>query len=469
MGRVNLTAGRIRDFATDKAQSFLWDSAVAGLAVRATAPSKNNPGGLKAFTFQAALPSGNDFRVTIGDVQSWGIDAARAEARRLKTLIDQKIDPRIAKLEEAEARLAKQVERGERHAEGIRRDVAALAVWEIYISARRYKWSGRHLADHQNLAHAGGEPVAGRRRLSTPGALSALLSLPLSEIHAASVKAWLRDEAIKRPTQAALAYRLLRAFLNWCSDTPEYAGIAAANACQARVAKDILPKKSAKDDCLQKEQLPAWFGFVKTISNPVISSYLQILLLIGSRREELASLMWEDVDFRWQSITIHDKVDGERTIPLTPYVAALLSNLKKRNDTPPPKHRILCGKKIENDLVNWKPSPWVFSSPTAESGRLQEPSIQHRRACVSAGIEGLTLHGLRRSFGTLAEWVECPTGVSAQIMGHKPSALAEKHYRVRPLDLLRSWHSKIEAWILTQAGIQLPEDSVQGLHVVKVA
>jgi hypothetical protein len=29
--------------------------------------------------------------------------------------------------------------------------------------------------------------------------------------------------------------------------------------------------------------------------------------------------------------------------------------------------------------------------------------------------------------------------------GHKPSALAEKHYHRRPLDLLRKWHDEIEA------------------------
>ena len=32
-----------------------------------------------------------------------------------------------------------------------------------------------------------------------------------------------------------------------------------------------------------------------------------------------------------------------------------------------------------------------------------------------AGIDGLTLHGLRRSFKNLAEWVEMPTGVVAQM------------------------------------------------------
>lgn len=80
----------------------------------------------------------------------------------------------------------------------------------------------------------------------------------------------------------------------------------------------------------------------------------------------------------------------------------------------------------------------------------------------------LTLHGLRRSFGTLAEWVETPSGISAQIIGHKPSALAEKHYRRRPLDLLRKWHDKIEAWMLEQADIVFDaSEQAKGLHVVK--
>jgi integrase len=102
---------------------------------------------------------------------------------------------------------------------------------------------------------------------------------------------------------------------------------------------------------------------------------------------------------------------------------------------------------------------WVFASKTAKSGRLQEPRIQHTKACAVASINGLTIHGLRRSFGTLAEWVECPVGIVAQIQGHKPSATAEKHYRVRPIDLLRMWHTKIEKWILNEAGIKPPMES----------
>ena len=53
----------------------------------------------------------------------------------------------------------------------------------------------------------------------------------------------------------------------------------------------------------------------------------------------------------------------------------------------------------------------------------------------------------------MTEWLEIPAGVVAQLMGHKPGATAEKHYTVRPLDLLRVHHEKIEAWILEQASI----------------
>jgi integrase len=50
-------------------------------------------------------------------------------------------------------------------------------------------------------------------------------------------------------------------------------------------------------------------------------------LLTGARREEIASLRWSDVDFKWSSMRIKDKIEGERIIPLTPYVSELLSAL----------------------------------------------------------------------------------------------------------------------------------------------
>lgn len=432
MKKANFTAKLVEGFKCQpgKQQSIYWDGKTPGLGLRVTAA------GAKSYIFETAL-HGKTMRLTIGDARTWTIGKAQGEVTRLKAMTDQGTDPRQVKAEQAAAADAQRKE-------VVRRDMTVAEVWAAYLESRRPKWSARHLDDHHQLAHLGGDVVKGRNRVSDPGALAALMPLKLAEIDAERVKAWLRDEAAHRPTQAALAFRLLRAFLNWCNDTPDYRGIAGADACRTRIAKDTLPKKTPKTDCLQREQLPAWFAAVRAIPNPVIAAFLQTLLLIGSRREELAGLKWEDVDFRWQAITIHDKVEGERTIPLTPYAASILAALPRRNE-------------------------WVFSSPTAESGRLMEPSIQHHKCCAVAGIESLTLHGLRRSFSTLTEWVECPAGVVAQLMGHKPSATAEKHYKVRPLDLLRQWHVKIEAWILEQAGIEQPsaEQATKPLRVVK--
>lgn len=122
---------------------------------------------------------------------------------------------------------------------------------------------------------------------------------------------------------------------------------------------------------------------------------------------------------------------------------------------------------MAKDDTSWRPSPWVFSSPTAESGRIQEPRAAHNRALLAAGLPHLSIHGLRRSFGTLAEWVEAPAGVVAQIMGHKPSAIAEKHYRRRPLDLLRMWHVKVEGWILEQANIEQSKAEAPRLNAIQ--
>jgi uncharacterized protein (DUF4415 family) len=112
---------------------------------------------------------------------------------------------------------------------------------------------------------------------------------------------------------------------------------------------------------------------------------------------------------------------------LTPYVSHLLQSLPRRSE-------------------------WVFSS-LSTSHHITPPHKALAQAVAVAGIDGLTLHGLRRSFGSLAERLEIPAGVVAQVQGHKPSATAEKHYRVRPLGLLRGHHERIEAWVLEQAGV----------------
>jgi integrase len=450
MSRINLTAGAILKFTCppDKAQAFLRDAASPGLGVRATK-------GSKAFIFQAKLADGRTMRTTIGDVRTWGIDDARREARRLQMLIDQGQDPR-------EVRRETIAEHTEKRKQAVMQQSPALAAWADYIGARRHQWGESYAKHHEEAVKEGGAPrVYGKQGTTAPGILRPLLLRPLAEIDAPTMLSWLKTEARIRPTRARFAFAMVRAFLNWCGDHPEYSQVAHRDACTSRAVRQELPKKAARKDSVLREQLPAWFAAVKAVRNPITAAYFQCLLLTGARAGELATLRWEDVDLQWNSLTIRDKVEGERTIPLTPHVRHLLLTLKASNDVP-----IVAAGRPRSSTAP-QASPWVFPSTRSPSGKRVNPVATHKRACTVAGLGPITLHGLRRSFGSLAEWIEVPAGVVAQIMGHKPSATAEKHYRVRPLDLLRMWHERIEAWILDQAGIEQPNKGRTTPHVMR--
>lgn len=465
MPKERLTDTRIAAFSPTQ-EAWLRDTETH-LTVR------GRPSGSKTFVFRSNL-NYREVRITIGDVGTVALPDAKEKARLWQGWIEDGRDPRevIRQVKEAAAaQVAKADAEQAADMEARRRDAPALEAWNVYVEARRATWGAHSLHDHERVAQEGGKPFTrGRRSGPTdntqPGALRQLLLLPLAQIDADRVRTWLEDEAPRRPTHAALAFRLLRGFMNWCADRPEYADQIHPGACASRTVRAEVPKKRVKDDCLQREQLRPWFEKMRAIPNPTIAALLQISLLVGARREEVAGLRWVDINFQWNTIHIADQVDGERVIPLTPYVALLLRDLKARNETPPAR-LLKLRKKADEARPEWSPSPWVFASPTAESGRLQEPSIQHKAACAAAGIEDLTILGLRRSFGTLSEWVECPVGIVAQLQGHKPSATAEKHYRRRPVDLLRLWHTKIEGWILAEAGIEKPAaDQAPALRVV---
>ena len=427
MPKERLTETRIAALkpGEDGTQKCLWDTKVERFGVRAI-------GKRKYYIVQARL-SGKTLQYKMGDVGLYEtIDDARQEARELLLKIDKGTDPREEKRQRNKAQAEAKAAMAQEEA---RRAAAAVLVgeaWEDYLSDRTPRWSARHLLDHRKLSQDGSQERRKGGGQRKPGPLAPLLVLQLAELNAERVESWIKAEVADRPGQSRLALRLLRAFLNWCGEHPRYGQIAGSGIVTTR-AKETPPKQQPRQDSLQKEQLAGWFAAVQQISNPVIAAYLQGILLTGARPGELAGLRWGDVDFKWNKVVIHDKVEGERTIPLTPFVAALLHRLPRRNE-------------------------WVFSSPTAASGRLQSAFKNHKRALVEAGIDdNITLHGLRRSFGSLSEWCELPVGVVAQFMGHRPSAIAEKHYRVRPLDLLRQWAEKYEGWILEQAGVEIPK------------
>ena len=261
--------------------------------------------------------------------------------------------------------------------------------------------------------------------------------MALVDVNEDTLKVWHDREAKAGKHQAARALMMFRGFMRWCSTKPTYRALIDREAGRAAAILDTLPSTSGskRKDALEAAQVAGWWAGTEQLSNRTASVYLRALLLTGARREEMAALTWANVDFQWRKLTLADKVDTTRVIPLSPYMAQMLATLPRKGE-------------------------FVFAS-AAKSGRIADARSSHQKVLQSAAVEHLTLHGLRRSFSLLGEAAGAPAGAIAQVMGHKPSATAEG-YRPRSVDALRPFLAQIEAHILHLAAVPLVADLEPG-------
>lgn len=426
MARVKLTADRIAKFQcpAGKAQAFLWDSGAPGLALRATAA------GAKSYVFQGRY-QGQALRMTIGSPDAWSVPKAQERARELQRHVDQGRDPREVKAETVAADVAKRrKEAGEL--------VTMADAWAVYLAEgkpkRKDAWKPRYVADLNKAAAPGGKPKKRGGGVTKPGHLWPLMSRRLVEIDADTVREWFGKEKRRGPIQAARAVAMLSGFLGWCATRPEFREFVDPDCARSPDVVRLLPATRKRRDALEEGQLSAWFAGTDKLASRTARAYLQALVLTGARREEMAGLRWSDVDLRWSKLTIADKAGDTRVIPLTPYLATLLAGLPHIDDE--------AGEKI----------PFVFANPKARSRRITEPRSPHELVLADAGIPHISIHGLRRTFALMGEAAGAPAGAIAQIMGHRPSAVAEG-YKPRPIDTLRQYAERIEAFILEKAGV----------------
>jgi integrase len=424
--RVNLTAGRVDAFTCppDKAQAFLWDTDTPTLALRAT------PTGRKTYVFEARL-NGSTMRINIGTLADWPIKHARTKAQGLKMLVDTGTDPRELERDRLAVKAAVK-------AAAAAQAVTVGDIWPRYLAEgkpkRKDAWKPGYRASLGVMAAPGGVQKKRGQGLTRPGPIYPLLALPLGDVTEDALQVWFEHEAKASKYQAARALMMFRGFLRWCAARPEYRKLINRDAGKAPAILENLPSNTKRTDAIEAAQLPGWWQGVEQLSNRTASVYLKALVLTGARKEELAGLTWANVDFQWRKLTLADKVEQTRTIPLTPYLAQLLATLKRENT-------------------------FVFTSP-GKAGRISDVRYSHAKVLVSSGIEHLTIHGLRRTFIQRARAV-VPAGVPAQIAGHKPSATAEG-YAVLSFDDLRPYAAQVEASILNLAGVQFDADLEPG-------
>jgi integrase len=459
-----LSEGLIARFACPPGapKAFLRATDPAGLRVRVTA------NGAKAFVYEAKL-NGRAISRTLGRFPLMTIEEAKKQARDLaRTVKNDKMDPRDLDRQQAEREAQEAAEAEaraiERAAADAARAVTVAEVWPRYMAEgkpkRRAAWKPRYVEDLKRAASMGGEPKKRGKGTTKPGHLAALMPLPLASIDQDTIRDWYASEAKTAPIQAARAVAMFSGFLSWCATKKDLRALVQKEAARASELGDVLPGVGKRRDCVEIDQLPAWFAGTDKLRNRTAAAYLRALVLTGARREEMAGLRWADVDFQWQKLTIADKVEATRTIPLTPYLASLLACLPRHNEWVfASMRRTKARKGVPSELVR-----------ASASGRLAEPRAQHATVLADAGIPHVSIHGLRRTFSLLGEAAGAPAGAIAQVMGHKPSAIAEG-YRPRSIDALRPYLAQIERFILDKAGIHFDPAAAAagGLRLVTAA
>lgn len=464
MAKVTLSGPKVDQFKCPegKAQAFLWDDKAPGLALRVTA------NGARAYVFQSQF-QGRSLRMTIGDPTVWPLESsdaqdpdgkpvrrigARERARELQRVIDSGRDPREVKAEATAKDVAK---RRAETAEAL----TVGEVWQVYMAEGRPKkkaaWKPRYRADLMKAASPGGVPLKRGKGKTKPGHLAALMPLKLAAIDQDTVRDWYGSEQRRAPVQAARAVAMFSGFLSWCATRKEYRDLVDKDAARGSELADVLPASRRRTDALELEQLKPWFAGTDKLNSRQARAYLQALVLTGARREEMAALKWADVDFQWRKLTIADKVGATRTIPLTPYVAMLIDSLPRHNEWVFASVRLKRG-------TRGKAPEWVAASA---SGRITEPRAPHADVLSDAGIPHVSIHGLRRTFALMGEAAGAPAGAIAQVMGHRPSAVAEG-YKPRSIDALRPYLAQVEAFILARAGVDFDASAAQvgGLRLV---
>ena len=431
----------------EKAFVLLRDSEQRGLRLRIT------QAGGKRWQFEARV-KGKLFTRSLGSWPAVPIGRAQKLAGALRALTGEGQDPRVLEQQERDKAKAEQAARDSAEAlhlaqqQALRANEAARAItvgelWPMYLVQGRPKrkdgWKPRYRADLEAMARPGGAQKKRGQGVTRPGPLYPLLALPLAGVNEDALKDWYDREALSGKHQAARALMMFRGFLRWCITRPEYRSLADRSAGSAPAILENLPANTRRTDALDAAQVPGWWAGTEQLGNRTASAYLRSLLLTGARREEMAALRWEHVDFRWRKLTLADKVETRRIVPLTPYLAQLLAQLPREG-------------------------PYVFAS-ASKSGRITDARTAHAQVLQHAQVQHLTLHGLRRSYIRQGRKV-APGGVPAQMAGHAPGGVAEG-YAVLSMDDLRPHAECIEAHILSLAGVQFDAQAAPGaLRVV---
>jgi integrase len=336
-------------------------------------------------------------------------------------------------------------------------------VLELYLAERKHKLSVRTVSDYRAL-------------MSTH--LSDWRHRPMEAIDASAVTA--KFTSIDSPSRANYAFRLVRALFNYAKsikdddDKPIVQSNPVEVLSQRRIWHDQAPKR----EVISLSGLPAWWKTVSALATPIgtrhteaghfakgtssansngetVRDFLQFLILTGLRRNEAATLKWEDTDLPDKKFTVAGTIAKNKEAHVLPLSDFLYSLLKRR-------HAVMLKEREAHlgDAAHLKRAAYVFSG---EKGSLAEPKKQIAKVVTASGVH-FSSHTLRRTFATAAEQLDIPYLALKRLLNHKAQDVTGRSYTVIGVERLREPMQKITNFILREAKVKTRAKKIAQVH-----
>lgn len=257
--------------------------------------------------------------------------------------------------------------------------------------------------------------------------------MPMQDITPAMVVAKHAEVGAISKAMSDGAFRVVRALYNFAMDM--YEDTITRNPVKRLSTLNAWYRVPRKQKFIKPTQLPVFFEILNRYPG-MVADYMELLLFTGVRSaSEIAKLKIKDVDFKDQSIILHDTKSGK---PL--YVPACKSALAVLS------RRVADAKAQGSEFL-------FYSTGTKKSsvGHLVDVRDMVLFMFSQTELTGLTPHDMRRSFLTYADEIELPNVVKKRLVGHAIPTDVTDGYIVLTMDRLRSAVDRIEAFILGHA------------------
>jgi integrase len=327
------------------------DARVRGFGIRVTA------GGARSFVLGYTV-HGRERRMTIGEFPAWTTLAALEEAKRLRRLVDQNIDPLEQRIAAREAPTV--------------RDLAKRFLDE-HAPKRRpsYLINNSLIVDRWILPALGNVKVADVR----PSHIEIL--------HRKVTKA---GSPVMANRVIACLSKILSLAVRWemRTDNPAKGAVDRNNELQRK--RYLEPPEFARlTEALRRHP------------SQLAADAVRLIMLTGCRRGEALSARWDQFDSGkkvWSKPAASTKQEKDHEIPLSAPARELLTRMERSAR-----------------------GPFLFPSRDGK-GHMTDLKTSWRTLCEMAGLEGVRLHDLRHSFAAIAVSRGATLPLIGALLGH---------------------------------------------------